>query len=103
MISVKVSYIVNKSFVSQNQKNINLFLMDLKKLTSLSFMYNVYLKEDGLTFLHISMYENNGIQDQVLSMPSFIHFQKERDQSELLEIPKIEILSLIGSSLNIVL
>lgn len=103
MISVKVSYTVKESFKIQNQKNISLFLSDLKKLTSLNFMYNVYIKEDGLTFLHLAMYENSDVQNNILKLPSFIQFQKERDKSELIAIPQIETLNLIGSSLNSIL
>jgi hypothetical protein len=100
MISVKVSYTVKPDFVSNNQQNIGIFLAEFKKMTSLNFLYNVYLQADGLTFLHLSMYENEEVQQQVLNVPSFLKFQKERDESGLTNNPTIEILDLIGSSMR---
>jgi len=101
MISVKVSYTVKPEFVDQNRKNISVFLADFKKLNTLNFLYNVYLQEDGLTFLHISMYENEEVQNQILNVPSFLNFQNERDENGLDGSVQIESLQLIGSSLSL--
>jgi len=101
MISVKVSYTVKPEFVAQNKQNISVFLADFKKLVDKNFLYNVYLEEDGLTFLHISMYENEEVQQHILNIPSFLQFQKERDESGLNGTPKIERLTLIGSSIGL--
>lgn len=102
MISVKVSYTVKPDFVSQNKQNINAFLADLKKLKHIQFLYNVYLQEDGLTFLHISMYENEEAQQAILTTPSFLEFQKQRDESGLAINPVVEKLNLFGSSLSVI-
>lgn len=102
MISVQVSYTVNPEFVLQNKQNINTFLSDFKKLQHANFLYNVFLKEDGLTFLHVSMYENEEVQQQVLNVPSFLQFQKERDESGLNDSHKVENITLIGSSLSLI-
>lgn len=101
MISVKVSYTVKLEFVAQNKQNISVFLSDFKKLVDKNFLYNVYLKEDGLTFLHISMYENQEVQQHILNVPSFLQFQKERDENGLNGVPKIEVLTSIGSSIGL--
>ncbi|TCC90374.1 hypothetical protein EZ428_13950 [Pedobacter frigiditerrae] len=100
MISVKVSYTVKPEFAAQNKQNINTFLTDFKQLKQLKFLYNVYLQDDGLTFLHMSMYENEEVQQTILSTPSFLTFQQQRDESGLTIQPKIELISLIGSSLS---
>ena len=100
MISVKVNYTVKPEFVAQNTKNISLFLADFKKLLTTNFLYHVYLQEDGLTFLHVSMYENEEIQNEILNVPSFIDFQEQRDQSGLVNLPKMEKITLLGSSLR---
>lgn len=102
MISVKVSYTVKPEFVEQNKHNINIFLTDFKQLKQLKFLYNVYLQDDGLTFLHISMYENEEVQQAILSTPSFLTFQQQRDESGLSVSPSVEKLSLFGSSLSVV-
>lgn len=101
MISVQVSYTVKPDFVEQNKKNIHNFLSDFKKLVTSNFLYSVYLKEDGLTFVHVSMYENEQVQNQILNVPSFLQFQKERDDSGLNGSHKIENINLIGSSLSL--
>jgi len=100
MISVKVSYTVKPEFVAQNKQNISIFLADFKKIITNNFLYNVYLQEDGITFLHISMYENEETQDEILNVASFKDFQEQRDQSGLVDLPKIEKITLIGSSLR---
>lgn len=102
MISVKVSYTVKPEFAAQNKQNINSFLNDFKQLKHLKFLYNVYVQDDGITFLHLSMYENEEVQQTILTIPSFLKFQLERDESGLTIEPKIEMISLVGSSLSLV-
>jgi hypothetical protein len=101
MISVKISYTVKPEFVAQNKQNISMFLADFKKLVGKKFLYTVYVKDDGLTFLHVSMYENEEVQQQILNVPSFLQFQKERDESGLNDTHKFEVLTLMGSSLSL--
>jgi hypothetical protein len=101
MISVKVTYTVKPAFVDQNKQNINVFLADFKKLVTSNFLYNVFIEDDGLTFLHVSMYENESVQEQITNVPSFLKFQEERDASGLDVSQKIEKLDLIGSSLSL--
>lgn len=98
MISVKVTYIVKPEFVIQNKANIKIFLEDFKKLSTSDFKYDAFLCEDGITFLHLSSYKNKEIQNQVLNVPSFKNFQKERDESDLNNSHKFELLEYLGSS-----
>ncbi len=58
----------------------------------------MFLCEDGITFIHLSSYKNEAIQKQILNVPSFKNFQKERDQSGLYNSHKFELLEHIGSS-----
>ncbi|MEE1944186.1 hypothetical protein VRU48_03635 [Pedobacter sp. KR3-3] len=102
MISVEVSYTVKPAFLEQNKRNISLFLADFRQLTHLNFLYQVYLKDDGLTFMHLSMYENEEIQQQILHVPSFLQFQQERDESNLDNAAQVKQLTLIGSSLRLI-
>lgn len=98
MISVKVTYTIKPEFVEQNKANIKIFLEDFKKLDPSNFKYDVFLYDNGITFLHISSYKNSAIQNQVLNIPSFKNFQKERDESGLNGSHKFEMLKHIGSS-----
>ncbi len=100
MITVKVSYTVKSGFVETNKENIKKFLNEFKRLNPSDFRYNVYLQEDGVTFLHFSTYKNEEIQKQILNIPSFKSFQEERDKSGLNCTHKVEILSHVGSSFD---
>ena len=98
MISVIVTYKIKKEFVERNKFNIEKFITDFKKLDSSEFQYNVFTKEDGLTFVHHSLYKNERIQKDLLNVPSFLEFQKQRDEIGLDGTPEIEFVNLIESS-----
>jgi hypothetical protein len=95
MINVMVTYTVKPKFVSENKTNIQKFLDDFKKLDPATFEYKVYLKEDGITFLHSSSYINEEVQHEVLNVPSFKEFQRLRDESGLNGSHTVEILQSI--------
>lgn len=95
MINVIVTYTVNPEFVPDNKANIQAFLDDFKNLDQSAFEYKVYIKEDGVTFVHYSNYINEEIQHEVLNVPSFKEFQKLRDESGLNGSHKVEFLQSI--------
>ncbi len=95
MINVIVSYTVKPEFVPANKANIQKFLEDFKNLDQSAFEYKVFLKEDGVTFLHYSNYINEEVQHEVLNIPSFKEFQKLRDESGLNGSHKVEFLQSI--------
>lgn len=98
MISVKVTYTVKPDFVQKNQENINLFMVDFKKMNTNEFSYVSYICGDGKTFVHLSHYKNEDIQNRLLQVPSFLSFQKQRDDSGLENLPQIEIMQVVASS-----
>jgi len=98
MIIVKVTYTVNPDFVKQNQDNIRTFIADLKKIPGKEFRYNIYLKADGQTFVHLSHFDNEVIQQTVLNTPSFKKFQEHRDTSGLQSPPAIEEMTLVEAT-----
>lgn len=99
MVSVIVSYTVKPEFAEENQKNIHVFLEDLKNMNSNEFRYDVFLQDDGVTFLHHSTYLNDNIQTIVLNTPSFREFQRIRDEKGGLDgSHKVQVLKLLGSS-----
>jgi hypothetical protein len=95
MINVLVTYTVNSEFVPVNKAHIQKFLDDFKNLDQSTFEYKVYVKEDGVTFVHYSNYINEEIQREVLNVPSFKEFQKLRDESGLNGSHKVEFLQSI--------
>lgn len=98
MIVVNVSYTVTPEFVQKNQYNIRSFMVDFRKMDKNDFRYQVYLKEDGRTFVHFSHFKNEEIQKEVLAVPSFKLFQKERDDSGLDGSHKLEIFKMVDTS-----
>jgi hypothetical protein len=98
MISVIVTYKIKKEFVERNKANIEKFIKDFEKLDSSEFQYNVFTKQDGLIFVHHSLYKNEQIQKNLLNVPSFLEFQKQRDEIGLDGKPEIEFVDLIASS-----
>ena len=102
MITVKVTYTVKPEFVQKNQENINLFMDDFRSLNSTDFQYASYLCGDGKTFVHLSHYKNEDIQKNLLQVPSFLSFQKQRDDSGLEVSPQIEWMQLVASSQDLI-
>ncbi len=100
MINVIVTYSVKDNFVETNKINIKKFLIDFKNLDQKRFSYSVLLKNDGLTFVHISKYSDKEIQNELLNVATFLDFQKQRDESGLNNSQKIEVLEFLGSSGN---
>ena len=101
MIIVKVTYTVKPDFVNKNKENIQLFMEDFQKLNANDFRYTIYSCEDGKTFVHLSHYKNEAIQKQLLEVPSFLSFQKQRDESKLELAPTIETMRLVSASTSI--
>lgn len=98
MITVIVTYQVKPKFAAQNKQNIAGFLQDFKHLDITAFQYNVYVKEDGVSFVHYSTYRDEAMQKEVLNVPSFKEFQRLRDESGLNNSHKVEVLSYVGSA-----
>lgn len=73
------------------------FLNNFRKLDGTQFLYTILQGGESNTFVHISQYKNREIQDHLLKVPSFLHFQEQRDKNLAVE-PKIELMNFIGSS-----
>ncbi|MBW8359966.1 MAG: hypothetical protein K0M63_09240 [Weeksellaceae bacterium] len=79
MININVKYTVLPGFSDTNRENIERFLASFRELDHTKFRYQVFVEEDGLTFYHHSAYANEEIQKQLLAMPQFLEFQRQRD------------------------
>lgn len=99
MINVIVSYRVKPEFVKENEANIRRYLEDLRKLDTQKFRYEVFTKEDGVTFVHFASYHNETVQNEILNVPSFKEFQRLRDESDLDGTHKLEVLNFVGSAM----
>lgn len=90
-----------QSFAEANKAHIGRFLEDFKALDTSRFRYEIFLKDDGVTFVHSSSYRDEAIQSEVLNVPSFKEFQRLRDESDLNGTHKVEILEFIGAAREI--
>jgi quinol monooxygenase YgiN len=100
MIAIKVTYTINEDYVDANKEKIQIFLDAFEKLDNKQFMYAIYQVNGSNTFIHMSQYKNEAIQKELLNIPSFLEFQKQRDLNLITE-PTIESLTQIGISKNI--
>lgn len=98
MINALVTYTVKPEFVKENKSNINKFIKDFQKLDHSRFVYNVFLKDDGVTFVHISSYLDEKMQQHLLNVPSFLEFQTKRDQSGLNDSHTVSIMEFVAAS-----
>ncbi|WP_028787320.1 hypothetical protein [Terrimonas ferruginea] len=97
MITVKVTYTIHEGHVSVNKQLIEAFLQDFTNLDNSRFLYTIFQKNDGCTFVHLSQYQDKAMQEELLKVPSFLQFQQERDKN-LTGEPQIEILNYVAAS-----
>lgn len=97
---VKVTYTVKPAFVTKNQENVKAFIQDVEKIGN-GIRYCSYLGEDGKTFTHFTLVENDELQKKLLGLPSFLSFQQQRDDSGLEVAPVIEEMKLVAASFDI--
>ena len=98
MISVQVTYTVKPVFAATNQKNVNAFIEDVRRLSNPNIRYEAYLADDRKTFIHYATFADENTQKQLLGLQSFKFFQKQRDESGLEVAPEIKTLNLVASS-----
>jgi hypothetical protein len=98
---VKVTYTTKAEFSAQNQKNIRDVMINLQKLNRSGINYNACLSADTKTFIHTAFFKSDEDQKLLNELPSFRYFQSQLKASGLEAPPKQEILSLVGSSIDI--
>jgi len=98
---VKVVYTTKAEYAEQNQKNIRSVMADLQKLSHRGINYNSCLSPDGKTFIHTAFFKSDEDQKLLNELPSFKHFQEQLKAGGLEVHPKQELLTLVGSSVDI--
>ena len=101
MIIVKVIYTTKAEFAEQNQGNIKNVMADLQKLNHPGINYNACLSAEGKTFIHTAFFKSDEDRKILNELPSFKHFQEQLKSGGLEVPPKQELLTLVGSSINI--
>jgi predicted transcriptional regulator YdeE len=98
---VKVTYTTKAEFSEQNQQNIKQVMDDLQKANHRGINYNACLSADNQTFIHTAFFKSDEDQKILNELASFRHFQEQLKASGPEIAPRQELLSLIGSSVNI--
>jgi hypothetical protein len=98
---VKVSYTTQAAYAEQNQSNIKNVMSDLQTLNHPGLNYNACTAADGKTFIHTAFFKTDEDQKVLFDLPSFKAFQEQLKASNPEVPPKQELLTLIGSSMDI--
>ncbi len=81
MFAVKVEYQVNEDYEIENKRRISVFLAEFKNFDQNRFRYSVFQDKESHTFIHLSEYQDDEIQNLLLTNSVFLKFQKERDKN----------------------
>jgi hypothetical protein len=95
---IRVQYTTSPEYAAVNQENIRQVIKELKEINHPGIKYSTYLLPDGKTFMHFDQFENEEAHLFLQSMESFKKFAAELWASKLEVEPKLELLSLIGST-----
>ena len=95
---VRVQYITKQEYADRNKENIKKVMNDLREINNPGIKYGAYLLEDGKTFMHFALFENEEAHKVLMELKSFIQFQAELKASGHEVAPKSENLSLVASS-----
>jgi hypothetical protein len=99
--AVRVQYSTKKEYVAKNKENIQKVMSDLREINDPGIKYGTFLSEDGKTFIHFALFEKEEAQKVLNGLESFKIFQAELKASGPEVPPKVDNLSLVGSSYDI--
>ncbi len=97
---VRVQYTTTEKYASKNKENIRQIVDELIKINNPGIKYSTYLLPDGKTFMHLDQFENEEAHQALMALESFKRFSSELLASGLEVEPKLELISLVGSSEN---
>jgi hypothetical protein len=97
---VRVVYTTTAKYVSRNMENIRQVVKELSELNHPGIKYSTFLMSDGKTFMHLDQFENEEAHSVLTELESFKKFSDELLASDLEAEPKLELLSLVSSTVN---
>jgi len=98
---VRVQYTAKHEYVAKNKENISRVMKDLREISNPGIKYGAFLLPDEKTFMHFTMFENEEAYKVLNNLESFMQFQTELKASGLEVAPKVDNLSVVGSSYDI--
>jgi hypothetical protein len=97
MIITRHRYTVKPEYVAQNRQNLGEFIAALTSASVPGLSYQVFLEEDGQTFLH-PVTSPDDPSAVITGLPAFKKFQSELLASEPLQKPDQVGMSLVAAS-----
>ena len=74
---------------------------EIQAINNPGINYNAYLGADGRSFTHTAFFNSDEDEKVLTTLPAFIQFQQELRASGLEAPPKQELLTLVGSTVDI--
>lgn len=98
---IQVTYTTKPGFAAQNTGNIKTVMDELQQLNHPGISYSACVGADGKTFIHTAFFKSAEDQQLLNQLPSFRHFQEQLKSGGLEVPPRQELLTLVGSSVDI--
>jgi hypothetical protein len=98
MKATRIQYTVQPGFVEQNKQNVAKVMAELRAANHPGLRYSTYILEDGKTFMHLVMFNDEQSETVIPNLASFKHFQSELRGSSPEVLPKVDNLTIVGSS-----
>jgi hypothetical protein len=73
-------------------------MSDLRTTGNEGINYSSYVKEDGVTFVHLAHFASAEDNQKLSELPSFQTFQQQLKESKLVSPPSAENLTLVDST-----
>ncbi len=98
---VRVQYTTRLEYAAANMENITNVAHEVKRLNHPGIKYAAFLLPDGKTFMHFDQFENEDAHEVLTGLDSFKKFATELEASGLEAEPKLNLLTLVAASYEI--
>jgi hypothetical protein len=98
---VRVQYTTRPEYAAKNMENITNVANEVKRLNHSGIRYAAFLLSDGKTFMHFDQFENEEVHKVLTGLDSFKKFAAELEASVLEMNPKLDMLTLVAASYEV--
>jgi hypothetical protein len=98
---VRVQYTTTREYAAKNMENISHVAAEVKRLNHPGIKYAAFLLPDEKTFMHFDQFENEEAHEVLTGLDSFKKFATELEASMLEAGPKLDLLTLVASSYEV--
>ncbi|MFI5159840.1 MAG: hypothetical protein ACHQHN_01115 [Sphingobacteriales bacterium] len=98
---VKVQYTTRPEYAAKNVENITNVANEVKSLNHQGIKYAAFLLPDGKTFMHFDQFVDEEAHNILTGLESFKKFAAELDASLLESEPKLDLLTSVATSYQV--